>query len=202
VSNEGHLVQGQRVTMPVEIRAATAAVAMYSAPAAVAQSIVDYSGLRVLQYRPGKTICSVLFVNYVDGDLGKYHEYGVGFLVRHPGSPARTGDLRSLLRGRAVVFIHRLPVDQAFTLEAGRSIWGFPKVMSEIDLADTGRRAALRIDGQARRRSRCDARSAGAGCLDLAGRVHAHGRRAAPRALEDGGVGYPDPSGWCSPRAG
>jgi hypothetical protein len=148
VSNEGHLVQGQRVTMPVEIRAATAAVAMYSAPAAVAQSIVDYSGLRVLQYRPGKTICSVLFVNYVDGDLGKYHEYGVGFLVRHPGSPARTGDLRSLLRGRAGVFIHRLPVDQAFTLEAGRSIWGFPKVMSEIDLADTGHRAALRIDGR------------------------------------------------------
>jgi len=90
----------------------------------------------------------VLFVNYVDGDLGKYHEYGVGFLVRHPGSPARTGDLRSLLRGRAGVFIHRLPVDQAFTLEAGRSIWGFPKVMSEIDLADTGHRAALRIDGR------------------------------------------------------
>jgi hypothetical protein len=127
-------VHGQRVTVPVGIRQAHATVAMYSVPARVAQAIVDYSGLRVLQYRPGKATCSVLFVNYVDGDLGKYHEYGVGFLVRHPSAPGlRTGDLRSLLRGRAGVFIHRLPVDQA---HAGSG------------QVDTGHRAALQIDGR------------------------------------------------------
>lgn len=147
-TSEGYVVQGQQVAIPVEIREAHSTVAMYSVPAKVAQSIIDYSGLRVLQYRPGKAICSVLFVNYLDGDLGQYHEYGVGFMVRHPGSPKRGGDLRALLRSDAGVFIHRLPVDQAFTLEAGRSIWGFPKVMSDIELDSAGHRAALRIDGQ------------------------------------------------------
>ena len=144
----GHLVQGLRVSMPVEIRQARAAVAMYSVPAAAAQSIIDYSGLRVLRHLPGRAVCSVLFVDYVDGDLGRYHEFGIGFGIHPPGSPARGGGLRSRLRGKVGLFVHRLPVDQAFTLEAGRSIWGFPKVMSSIDLDDAGQRAALRIDDQ------------------------------------------------------
>ncbi|WP_127784165.1 acetoacetate decarboxylase family protein [Rhodococcus sp. X156] len=145
-----HLVQGQQVTMPVRIREASAHVAMFSVPVRPAQQVIDYSGLELLQHRPGRAICAVLFVNYVDGDLGQYHEYGVGFMVRPKGAGPKRGDLRSLLTGKAGVFIHRLPVDQGFTLEAGRSIWGFPKVMSEIDLTDTpaGRRGQLRLDDQ------------------------------------------------------
>ena len=148
MSSEGHLVQGQRVTMPVEIRQASAAVAMYSVPAAAAQAIIDYSGLRVLRYRPGRAVCAVLFVDYVEGDLGRYHEFGIGFGVHAPGAPGRDGGLRSRLLGKVGLFVHRLPVDQAFTLEAGRSIWGFPKVLCTIDADDAGQRAALRIDDQ------------------------------------------------------
>ncbi len=148
MSTEGHFVQGQLVAVPVKIRQARAAVAMYSVPAAAAQSIIDYSGLRVLRYLPGKAICAVLFVDYVDGDLGRYHEFGIGFGVHPAGSPGRRGNLRSRLRGKVGLFVHRLPVDQEFTLEAGRSIWGFPKVMSTIDANDSGQRAALRIDDQ------------------------------------------------------
>ncbi len=149
MSTSEHLVQGVRLTMPVQIRHASAAVAMYSVPAARAQSMIDYAGLQVLQWRPGRAICGLLFVDYVDGDLGQYREFGVSFMVRPPGGGAgRFADQRSLLRGKAGVFIHRLPVDQPFTLEAGRSIWGFPKVMSTIDLSAAGTRAALHIDGQ------------------------------------------------------
>ena len=49
----------------------------------------------------------------------------------------------------AVAFIHHLPVDQAFTLEAGRTIWGYPKVMADFTIRD-GRQFGfdVRIDGQ------------------------------------------------------
>ncbi|MDG3009865.1 acetoacetate decarboxylase family protein [Rhodococcus sp. D2-41] len=150
---EGYLIQGERVAMPVRIRDANAHAAMYSVPAAAAQRIIDHSGLHVLEYRPGRTVCTVLFVQYVDGDLHRYHEYGVGFLVRPvDGGPIGDGpgDLRTLITGRAGVFIHRLPVNEEFTLEAGRTIWGFPKVMSQIDIErdDAGARGVLRLDGQ------------------------------------------------------
>ncbi len=134
-----HLVQGQRVTTPVQIRDATACSAMFVVPAAAARSVVAETGLEVAEPVRGRAICSLAFVSYVDGDLGRYHEFAVSFLVRrHDG-------------GRGVgAYIHWLPVDQSFTLDAGRSIWGFPKEMAEIDLRLSGRyrHCVVRQDGQ------------------------------------------------------
>ena len=49
----------------------------------------------------------------------------------------------------AGAFIHHLPVDQAFTLEAGTTIWGYPKVMADFTVRD-GRQFGfdVSIDGQ------------------------------------------------------
>jgi hypothetical protein len=49
----------------------------------------------------------------------------------------------------AGAFIHHLPVDQAFTLEAGTTIWGYPKVMADFTIRD-GRQFGfdMSIDGQ------------------------------------------------------
>src|ERR1700749_4829291 len=49
----------------------------------------------------------------------------------------------------AGAFIHHLPVDQEFTLEAGTKIWGYPKVMADFNVRD-GRRFAFdcTVDGQ------------------------------------------------------
>lgn len=131
-----HTVLDRTVTMPVRVRTAVAATAMYSVPAARAQAMVDYSGLEVLPFRPGRTIVGFVFVRYVDGDLGPYDEFGVCVLVRRHDSPARrttVGDLRSLVRGDAGMLIHRLPVSGEFTMAAGREIWGFPKTLAEFD---------------------------------------------------------------------
>ena len=75
----------------------------------------------------------LMLMHYVDGDLGQYLEYGTNVMVNPPGSNA-TG-LRALQSAGA--FIHHLPVDQAFTLEAGRSIWGYPKVMADFTVRST-----------------------------------------------------------------
>src|SRR5690606_41135591 len=74
-----HVVLGKPVTMPVQVRTATAFMGMFSVPVRPAQELVAHTGLEILQYRPGHGICTLVFVDYVDGDLGPYNEFGVCF---------------------------------------------------------------------------------------------------------------------------
>lgn len=48
------------------------------------------------------------------------------------------------------MYIHRLPVTQEFTLAAGREIWGYPKVLADIEIVETnlGARCKMRLDGE------------------------------------------------------
>ncbi|WP_186382468.1 acetoacetate decarboxylase family protein [Amycolatopsis rhizosphaerae] len=127
------VIQGERVALPVEIRTATAASAMFLVRAAAVRSVLSYTGLRVFEPLPGRAICSLAFVRYVDGDLGPYHEFAVAYLIRPPD------------RGGYGVFIHWLPVNGGFTMEAGRKIWGFPKELAEIDLGFGGGHAQCTV---------------------------------------------------------
>jgi hypothetical protein len=130
-----HTIAGTVLTMPVRVRTADVHVAMFSVSAAAAQRLIDYSALQVCQHRPGRAVVMLMLVRYVDGDLGRYHEFGTAVMVNPPGSQAR--GLRAL--GSAAAFIHHLPVNQEFTLEAGRRIWGFPKVMADFTVREGDR---------------------------------------------------------------
>lgn len=149
-----HLIQGREISTPVRIRAATVSAAVYLVRADAARAVIAYSGLDVTEILPGKALCGLVFIRYDDGDLGSYHEVGVGFVVRPPGArPPRRGalaGLRDLRRPGTGMFVHWLPVDQGFTLEAGRRIWGFPKELAEIDLrlGSPYKRCLLRKDGR------------------------------------------------------
>jgi Acetoacetate decarboxylase (ADC) len=140
-----HTIAGTVLTMPVKIRNANQHMAMFSVDADAAQRMIDYSGLQVCRYLPGRAIVVLMLMRYVDGDLGEYYEYGTNVMVNHPGSNA--SGPRAL--GSAGAFIHHLPVDQPFTLEAGTTIWGFPKVMADFTIRE-GRQFGfdLSIDGQ------------------------------------------------------
>lgn len=146
------MISGTPVEMPVQIRAATAFMAVFSVPTAAAQSLIGHTGLEVLQYRPGHGVCTLVFVDYVDGDLGPYNEFGVCFLVRdhtRRGGGVRA-DLRDLATGGAGALIHQLPVDGAFTRAAGRGIWGFPKILADFDVDhdSSTKRGTVRCDGE------------------------------------------------------
>lgn len=136
-----HEILGTTVTMPVEIRSARCFVAAYTADVAAVQHAIDAAAprpgvLRPLRVRASRAMCMLVFVDYVDGDLGPYNEFGVCFLVEDPASApgSRLSALRKLLRGDARALIHRLPVDGEFTLAAGRGIWGFPKTLADFDV--------------------------------------------------------------------
>ncbi|MDX1889989.1 acetoacetate decarboxylase family protein [Mycolicibacterium sp. 050158] len=133
-------IAGTTVTMPVQIRRATQHMAMFSVDADAAQRLIDYSGLRVCRYRPGKAVIVLMLMHYVDGDLGPYYEYGTNVMVNPPDSDAH--GLKALRSAGA--FIHHLPVDGAFTMEAGRSIWGYPKVLADFTIRSAGRSGPAR----------------------------------------------------------
>lgn len=140
-----HTIAGTVLTMPVRVRQATQHTAMFSVDAEAAQQLIECSGLSVCHYLPGRAVVMLMLVHYLDGDLGQYHEFGTAVMVNPPGSDASgPRALRS-----AAAFIHHLPVDQEFTLEAGRTIWGFPKVMADFTVRDDRPFAFdLSIDGQ------------------------------------------------------
>jgi hypothetical protein len=140
-----HTIAGTVLTMPVKIRKATQHTAMFSVDADAAQRMIDYSGLQVCRYLPGRAVVALILAHFIDGDLGEYHELSTGVMVNEPGSkPSRVRALQS-------AFIHHMLVDQgaAFTLEAGRTIWGFPKVMADFTVRDAGQFGFdASIDGQ------------------------------------------------------
>ncbi len=147
-------VLGRTVDLPVRVRRAEAFTAMYAVPHAAAQRLIDRSGLRALPALPGRALVGLVFVRYVDNDLGPYDELGVAVLVgRHDAplpptaGPAAVG--RALRSGGAGVLIHELPVDGEFTCAAGREIWGFPKQVGTFD-TDLGadKRTRLVLDDQ------------------------------------------------------
>ncbi|MFB9967172.1 acetoacetate decarboxylase family protein [Sinosporangium siamense] len=151
-----HLIQGQTITTPVRIRAASVYGAAYLVRADPARAVIAYSGLDVTEVFPGKALCTLLFVDYTDGDLGAYREFGVCFAVRPHGAPRAaggrriTGGLEDLRAYGTGAFVHWLPVDQKFTMEAGRDVWGFPKEIADINLrlASPYKRCILRKDGR------------------------------------------------------
>jgi hypothetical protein len=132
-------VAGQSVTMPCVVRDATAATAMFEVDAGAAASLVP-DELRVVETSPGLCQLVLAVIDYRDNDLGDYREVGVSLFVTPAADPA----------AEPGTFILHLPVDQEFTCEAGRLIWGFPKTVEEIDLDLDGDRltATLRMDGE------------------------------------------------------
>ncbi len=138
-----HTIAGAVLTMPVKIREATQHTAMFSVDADAAQRMIDYSGLQVCRYLPGRAVVALILAHFIDGDLSGYHELSTGVMVNQPGVKAsRVSALRS-------VFIHHMLVDQAFTMEAGRTIWGFPKVLADFTNRDVGQFGFdASIDGQ------------------------------------------------------
>lgn len=111
-----HTVRGEPVTMPVKIRAAHACAALFTVREKPTSELMANTGLAPVQPFPGRAVCALAFVRYTDGDLGPYHEFAVTLLCRQVGQ-----------RGTAGAYVHWLPVNQSFTCEAGRSIWGFPR---------------------------------------------------------------------------
>ncbi len=143
-------ILGRRVTLPVEVRDASAGAAVFPARSSVAQGLLP-DGLTALRIAPFVTPVVLVMVDYRDNDLGDYNEAGIVI----PCVPTRAGlpvvtTLQDVRAGRAGAYIHRLPVNQEFTCAAGNGIWGYPKTVDEVEIDATGdvARCTWRADGE------------------------------------------------------
>jgi hypothetical protein len=144
-------IQGRTVRMPVEVRDASASVATFLVSSRVARRIVPRD-FEVVEILPRRTPLAIAVIDYRDNDLGDYDEVSLTFFVRPKGAPRGlpwVGAWLDLVRGKLGTYIWKLPVNQPFTCEAGRTIWGFPKTVDSIDIAreDGAVRCRLAMDG-------------------------------------------------------
>jgi hypothetical protein len=142
-----YTIEERTVALPVRVREASSVYATFLVPANAVKKLLP-AGLTPLQTIPGRATCTIVGVDYREGDLGTYHEVGVCFLLRPPNGSRI--DLLSMMRNQAPAYIHRLPVTTSFSCEAGRHIWGFPKDVMDIEFADTdaSRTVTLRDEGK------------------------------------------------------
>lgn len=116
-------IDGQTITMPVQVRDASAATVIFEVPRDAAAALCP-AAFEVIESAPGRAQVALGLIDYRDNDLGAYHEVGIILFVRPAGG------------GPDGSFITRLPVDQTFTCLAGNRIWGFPKTVEKIDVVD------------------------------------------------------------------
>ena len=130
-------VAGRTVTMPVQVRDASSGTVMWDVDAGAAQRLLPDT-FEVVETSPGRANLALALVDYRDNDLGAYLEVGVILFVRPRGG------------GTEGNHILHLPVDQPFTCEAGRRIWGFPKTLQRIEREDTEASSTwtLTMDGE------------------------------------------------------
>jgi hypothetical protein len=123
-------IQDTVLRMPVVIRDAALAGAVYACRAATVRRVVAGTGLDPVVVG-GRGFAVLICVRYRDGDLGPYNEVGLMVAVRGPGGVGS--------------YTLELPVTQTFTLEAGRAIWGLPKWLARCELTIGPRRSTVHL---------------------------------------------------------
>jgi hypothetical protein len=138
--SQSYEIQGRNVTLPVVVRRATNASAMYAVPSEGLRALLPDGSFELVEIGEGRAQLILGLIDYVDNDLGDYNEVAVICFVRPAGGPADA----------AGSYIYSLPVNQAFTCEAGCRIWGFPKSVERIDYdyADDSVCGRLEMDGR------------------------------------------------------
>jgi hypothetical protein len=135
--------------MPVLVRRASAGSATFLVKSAAARALIRGPGLDVAEILPGRSLISLGIIDYADNDLGDYHEVSIALFVR-PGRGSGPGywlrNAIDMARGKLGTYIVHLPVDQGFTCEAGRSIWGFPKTVQKIDFEYRPERVTCKLE--------------------------------------------------------
>jgi hypothetical protein len=128
-------IQDQTITFPMHVNDFNAATLGFSVPAAAAAVLLPGDAFEVIEIAPGVAQLIISLCDYRDNPWGDYNEVNLGFLARPQGA------------GDEVIgsFIYRMPVDQAFTCEAGNQVMGFPKVVTRIDADYTDAQVTFRL---------------------------------------------------------
>lgn len=95
-------------------------------------------------------MCTLVFVDYMDGNIGPYHEFGVSVMVRHHTAGPPTHSMICVRYSVARASSLSPPCRQR--IHPGRGPWhlGFPKEIADVDARHAGsvRRGVLHQNGR------------------------------------------------------
>lgn len=116
-------LHGRPITFPLEVASFNAVSMTFDVPAEAARELLPGDAFELVQSE-GVAQLVLAVCDYRENPWGDYNEVNLGFLARPSGA---TQDVVGS-------FVYRMPVDQAFTCEAGNAVMGFPKTLQRIDV--------------------------------------------------------------------
>lgn len=128
-------LQGRAITFPMEVEELRAATVLYSVPADAAAALLPGDAFEVVEVAPGTAQLVMAACDYLRNPWGDYDELNLGFLARPVGAPSEV----------IGSFVYRMPVNQAFTCEAGNRVMGFPKTVEDLTVSYTDATATFRL---------------------------------------------------------
>lgn len=141
------LSTGQTVALPLSTEATMTAV-VFSAALDPVRALLPsgLSPVRVGLQSAAVTFLSVEYHSVDGGALEPYNEFGVLIPATRPSSAA---PILSRLPSGVGGYVQSLPVTTEPARALGDEIWGYPKVVGEIDITEIGqrRRTSVSIDG-------------------------------------------------------
>jgi hypothetical protein len=130
-----YTVQGRILRFPVHLREGLHGSACFHIPVHLARRLVPPE-LEPVDVAYGNTRVELFFLDHRASDLGAYHHAGVVVWSRPSG---RTDH-------EPGYFFSLEVVDQYFSWEAGRVMWGYPKVMGQVNIEYGNGRVTGRLD--------------------------------------------------------
>jgi len=115
-------IQGRTITFPMVVASANIATLLFTVPTGAAATLLPGRDFEIVESAPGSTQLIIAACDYIENPWGDYREINMGFLAKPAGGEPET----------AGSFVYRMPVDQAFTCEAGNRVMGFPKTVEQI----------------------------------------------------------------------
>jgi hypothetical protein len=138
---ERRVVDGRPLLFPVRTRAAAQGFAIYSAPLAAAQRLLDErlgGHFAAIDVGRGRAAVELYVMDYRVSDLGSYLEFGAGVFAVPRGDPLAPG-----------LCVLEEPVNDRFACRAGIEVWGFPKSECGIEVTTIENAAVWRVTDRA-----------------------------------------------------
>jgi Acetoacetate decarboxylase (ADC) len=145
------LVDGIPYTMPINGANSDVIMAGFTCDFEVAISLMPDRTLHPVRVSKDKAVFMVTIVDYRETDIGKYIEYSLALAChrgRKPGWPKLPAVFMNWYKTGQ--FILDLPVSTEVSVKGGKSIWGMPKHLANLDYINTDKMVTAQYekDGQ------------------------------------------------------
>jgi len=132
---EEHEESGHSFKTPVRYRRLDCFFAFYTASMNALYEILPTEKIVPVPLWKGRCGVALVAFNYHDTSIGPYGEFAV----------AVPAIVRMMGENHYGVYIHRLPVTTELACVAGRSLWGYPKFVCDMEFESTGDRNAVTL---------------------------------------------------------